>query len=214
MIRDIVANNPDDRILRQAAEALENGSVICLPTDTNWVFAADPYNKAGVERLYEIKGATRDKQFSMICSDIRQGSRYAVISSPIYRQIHRILPGPYTFIFRPTRDLPKLIRPKRSTAQIGIRVPNTILCQRLIITLDKPLLSTSLSIDAFDFITGQERELFSYQIEERYRDKLALILDEGGSFREESESTVIDFCDEDLPVVKRQGVGDITSLGL
>ena len=54
-------DNPQPRLIAQAAELLRLGAVICYPTDTMYGIGCDIFNQKAVKRVYQIKGRPRDK---------------------------------------------------------------------------------------------------------------------------------------------------------
>ena len=217
MINYVIPNNPDGRILERASKSLKDGNLISFPTDTNWVIAASPYSKKGVDSLYKIKEAKIDKHFSLLCCSISQASNFANIHDPVYRKIKRCLPGPYTLIFEPTGELPRYIKSYKKTRQIGIRIPDSILCQNLLNYLSFPLLETSIgpgmlknSIELeYEEISFKHHEVYSYQIEESIGHLLDSIIDPG-ELEFVGESSIIDFSKDPLyPTIIREGAGAI-----
>lgn len=228
MIEYVIENNPDDRILRRASNLLQQNGIIALPTDTSWVLAVNPSSKKAVDDLYRLKHVDHHKHFSLLCNSISQASNYAVISDAAYRQINKLVPGPYTFIFPPTKNLPKSIRDYRKDKEIGIRIPSSFLCQKLVEFCDVPLLTTSLSSFLIDSINSdndyndhdnneekdliyiqKEREIYSYQIEDRLAHIVSMILDPG-ELNLLGASTVISYLKES-PEIIRAGSGPYTN---
>lgn len=212
MITYVVYENPDDRILRKASDLLKNGGVICLPTDTNWVFAACPLSKRGVDNLYRVKGVDRKKHLSILCNSISQASQFAIIDNQVYRLVKGCIPGAYTFIFNPTRDLPRVIKSYHGESEIGIRIPDSILCNRLIAVHGDALITTSVSWEMLheaNALDGFNSEIFSYQIEEKFDQHLDMIIDPSYEQRLEA-STIVDFSGEEAPTIIRFGAGDAT----
>jgi len=217
MIHYIVGNNPDERIINKASQALLEGRIICFPTDTNWVLAASPFSKAGVENLYRVKGIDRKKHLSLLCNKISQASQYAIISNQTYRTIKRVIPGPYTFVFNPTRDIPRIIKEHRGSKEIGIRLPKSVLCSRLLENNPTPLLTTSVTLSMlqkhfFDNDPNKptDSNILSYQVEDAIGNWVSMILDPC-DVKFDGESTVIDFSEDDTPQILREGAGDISS---
>ncbi len=216
MIHYVVENNPDGRIIDKASQALIQGGIICFPTDTNWVLAASPFCKAGVENLYRVKGIDRKKNLSLLCNKISQASQYAIISNQTYRTIKRVIPGPYTFVFNPTRDIPRIIKEHRGSKEIGIRLPKSVLCSRLLENNPTPLLTTSITLSMLqthffddDPNMPTNSDILSYQIEDAIGNWISMILDPC-DVKFEGESTIIDFSKDDTPQVLREGAGDIS----
>lgn len=216
MIEYIIPENPDDRILRRASEAMRSGGLVCFPSDTNWVVAASTCSKKGIDSLYDFKGAEKGKHFSMMCNSISDASQYGVIYDQAFRLIKRCLPGPYTFIFAPTKDIPRAIRGYRKEHEIGIRIPDNLFCQRLVSTHGEPLVTTSLTMPMLKashigVTVDDSLPIYSYQLEEAFGHLFSMIIDPG-EFEFLGESSVVTFATDDgVPVVLRNGAGD-TSL--
>lgn len=214
MISYVIAENPDDRILAKACLALDADQVIAFPTDTSWVLAANLFSKKAVESLYRLKGIDKKKHLSVLCNNISQASRFAVISDSCFRRIRSKVPGPYTFIFAPSYEIPRTIKDYRKDNQIGIRIPQSILCSRLIERYEHPILATSITRSMLSIEEDDESfepiQIFSYQIEEAFP-QLQIILDPG-EFHSLGGSSVIDFSTNgDSPIVIREGAGDVSS---
>lgn len=214
MIYYIIAENPDDRILAKVCLALDADQVIVFPTDTSWVLAANLFSKKAVERLYRLKGIDKKKHLSVLCNNISQASRFAIIGDSCFRRIRSRVPGPYTFIFNPSHEIPRTIKDYRKDNQIGIRIPDSILCRRLIERYQHPILATSitepmLGIDKEEDVF-EPQQIFSYQIEEAFP-QIEIILDPG-EFHSLGGSSVIDFATNgDSPIIVREGAGDVSS---
>lgn len=214
MIHYIVPENPDDRILARACVALDSDEIIAFPTDTNWVLATNLLSKKAVEALYRLKGVDKKKHLSVLCNNISQASRYAMISDSCFRKIRSKVPGPYTFIFAPTHEIPRAIKDYKKDNQIGIRIPDSMICKRLIERYDQPILTTSITLSMLNIEEqGDEfspHEIYSYQIEEAFP-QLDVILDPGG-FHSLGASSVVDFVTNgDQPIIIREGAGDVSS---
>ena len=222
MIVSIVSENPDHRVLQKAVDFLQQDKVLAIPTDTNWAYAADLLSKNGINKLYTLKNYARAKHCSLLCQDISQASRYAVISDSAYRRIHKLLPGPYTFIFPPKNALPRTIRDYRKDQQIGVRIPQSKICSALAERLGHPLIITTippaqiLGLDDEDGggegpgLESKTMPFNAYQIAEAVQNKVDLILDPG-EVSLEGSSTVVDFSQEPAQII-RLGQGKIDQI--
>lgn len=217
MIEYVVANNLDDRILARAKKLLEEGAILSFPTDTSWVLAVAPHVKSGVENLYRAKVGSDQKHLGLLCQNFTQISYYAEVSTDLYRIIRPYLPGPYTFIFKPTKNLPRYIRSYRKDGEIGIRIPDSLLCRSLLHYLDYPLLSTSITPslvwDEYELKRMEENFqstfIYSYLIEDRLGHFLSMILDPG-EVEHIGLSSVINFSEDGVIEILREGAGDVT----
>lgn len=137
---------------------------------------------------------------TLLCRDLSEIATYAKVSNAAYRLIKSLTPGPYTFLLRATKDVPRRLQhPKRKT--IGLRVPENPIVLALLETLGEPMLSTSLILSKDDVPLSEADDII-----ERLSGQVDLIID-GGACGIEA-TTVIDLL-EDEPVLVRQGKGAV-----
>ncbi|OQY26861.1 MAG: threonylcarbamoyl-AMP synthase [Candidatus Cloacimonetes bacterium 4572_55] len=193
-----VSENP--KILDDIVTSLREGGIICYPTDTVYGLGCDAFHAEAVERLYRIKQSERHKPMSVICMDIMDIHRQAVIPGYAYAILKMKLPGPYTFIL--PRKNPKLKILLREHPQAGIRMPDHPLCIQLTKKLGRPLVSTSANISTEPTFSTAEK------IESAFPNQLSYIIDAGEL--NSPPSSVIDLT-KDVPRVIREGKGGLTN---
>lgn len=198
MLLSINSVNPQLRLVRQAARILDEGGVIIYPTDTVYGLGCDLYNKRGIERIYEIKKRSKKEPLSFICADLKDISEYAFVTDFAYKIMRRLLPGPYTFILKASRLVPKIILPRRQTT--GIRVPDHPTCLALVKELGRPIISTTVKDEAGELMNDPNL------IHEKYRNLVDLVID--GGIIPAQPSTVISLVDDRVEVI-RIGKGDV-----
>ena len=176
-----------------AVKILKNGGVIIYPTDTFYGIGCDIMNKKAIEKVYQIKQRDKKQPFSFICPNLKDISKYAKVSNVAYRNMKRLLPGPYTFILLGSKMVPKIMLTKRKT--IGIRVPDNKICLAIVRALGCPIISTSAGFDN------------PHDIEKNYGPHLDLVIDGGVLYPD--PSTVISLMD-DVPEIIRKGKGDVS----
>lgn len=137
--------HPQPRRVQQAVEVLRRGGVIVYPTGTVYGLGCDIHQKKAVERIYQIRHLKKDHPLSFMCPDLSKIARYGHVDDFAYRIMKRLAPGPYTFVLRATRDVPKLLVRKQKT--VGIRVPDDLVALALLNELGSPIVSTSATID-------------------------------------------------------------------
>lgn len=174
------------------------------PTDTIYGLAVDLESRGGVDRLYSLRRLDPRKPLSVVCGSLSEASRYAVLDNDCYRFMRRVLPGPYTFVLRATREVPRTGDQRRRA--VGIRIPAHPVALALVAELGRPLLSTSAILDTED---GEGQVSDPVALAERYGDGVALVLDAG--ILEGTPSSVVDWT-EDAPRVLRVGAGDVSEL--
>jgi len=202
------APHPDDpqpRLIRQAAQIVRDGGVIVLPTDSCYAIACQLDDKDAVTRLRRIRGIDDKHHLALLCRDLSEIAQYAQVDNVQYRLLKSVTPGPYVFILPATREVPKRVsHPSRKT--IGLRVPDNAIAQALLHELDGPLLSSTLILPG-ETIPQNDGE----EIRRRLEGVLDLVLDGGACGIE--PSTVIDLTGV-APTLVRAGRGDLAPFGL
>lgn len=190
---------PQARILRAAADCLRDGGVIVYPTDSCYALGCAIGAKAAMERIQRIRQTGKRHCFTLICRDLSEIARYARVDNWQYRLLKAYTPGPYTFVLRATREMPRrLLDERRKT--VGIRVPGHPVVRRLLSEYREQLMSTTLLLPGDELPLTDARE-----IEDRIGNAVDLILDGGNCGLE--PSTIVDLSG-DAPRVLRAGKGD------
>ncbi len=197
--------NPQRRLLRQAAEVVRAGGVIVYPTDSSYALGCRIGEKEALERIRAIRRLEPGHNFTLVCRDLSELATYARVDNAAYRFLKALTPGPYTFILRATKEVPRRLQhPRRRT--IGIRVPDHVVTQALLEEVGEPLLSVTCQLPGDELpLTDPE------EIRERLRGRVDLVVDAGACGVE--PTTVIDLV-SGVPVVVRRGIGDVEPLGL
>jgi tRNA threonylcarbamoyl adenosine modification protein (Sua5/YciO/YrdC/YwlC family) len=200
MIVTINPKNPQLRLIRKVVEVLKKGEVIAYPTDTIYGLGCDLFHQEAIRKIHRLKRREGNKPLSFICADLKDISHYAYVSNNAYKTMKRLLPGPYTFVLKATKLVPKIALTRQKT--VGIRIPDNRICLNLVRELGNPIISTS--------VYKPDESLYNEpdEIEDRFGKKLALVIDGGRIVA--GHSSIIDFTDE-VPTVIRKGKGD-TSL--
>lgn len=195
--------DPQPRLLRQAAQILQSGGIVAMPTDACYVLACQLGDRQAVDRLRQIRGLDEKHLLTLMCRDLSELAVYAHVDNRQYRFLKEWTPGPYTFVLNATKETPRrLWHPSRKT--IGLRVPASPVVQGLLEALGEPLLCASL------VLPGDEDPLHEAdEILERLARSIELVLDAGGQPFE--PTTVIDMTDDE-PVVTRVGRGAVEGM--
>lgn len=206
MIKYVIPQNPDDRILDKASKALSGGGLVSLPTDTNWVVVADPFSKTGVQKLYRLKKAEPKKHFSVLCDDVSRASEIAMIDNSAFRTLRGRVPGNFTFIFPAKKEIKKSLKASKMDSEIGIRFPPNRVVRRLIRTHGRVLLSSNITHEMLGLNNG-EIDIYGYLIDDSLSHIIDLVLDPG-EFEFAGESTVVRLMNDSEPEILRQGAGE------
>jgi tRNA threonylcarbamoyl adenosine modification protein (Sua5/YciO/YrdC/YwlC family) len=198
MLIIINPDNPQERQIQRMVNILQKGGIVAYPTDTFYGIGCDIMNKKAIEKIYLIKQRDRTKPFSFICPDLTDISTYAKISNIAYRNMKRLLPGPYTFVLPGSKMVPKIMLTKRRTA--GIRVPDNKIALALAKELGNPIISTSAT-DPDGNIFENPSLLHDY-----FENRIEAVID-GGPVPG-VPSSVISLVD-DIPEIIRHGAGNV-----
>ncbi len=196
-------DNPQQRLIDQAVEIINSGGVIVYPTDSGYALGCHIGDKAAMERIRTLRQVDAKHNFTLVCRDLSEIATYARVENDAYRLIKSHTPGPYTFILKATKEVPKRLQnPKRKT--IGLRVPDNHIAQALLETLGEPLMSSTL------ILPGDDMPLTDpYDIRDTLEHALDLVID--GGYCGFEPTTVVDLT-EGVPVVVRQGLGKTEGL--
>jgi len=190
--------HPQRRLIRQAADIVRSGGLIAYPTDSCYALGCERANAKGAERLRRVRGIDERHHLTLMCRDIREIARYAIVGDAQFKLLKSVTPGSYTFILRARREVPRRLTRRKT---IGVRVPGHAVAHALLSELDAPMLSTTL------LLPGDETPLSdAAEIRERLERQLDLIVDGGACGTE--PSTIIDLTEE-LPRVLRAGKGSL-----
>ena len=118
MIITVNPKNPQARLIRKIVEVLQGGGVIGYPTDTIYGVGCDLVNPEAIRKIHRLKKSDGKKPLSFICSDLKDISQYAYVSNFAYKTMKRLLPGPYTFILKATKLVPKIAMTNHNTVGI------------------------------------------------------------------------------------------------
>ncbi len=205
MIEYVVEHNPDDRVLTRASQILQNGGLLCFPTETNWVVVCDPFKKESVDKLYRIRHIENTKHLTVLCPSFQKAMEIAFIDDSAFRLMKKVIPGPYTFIFEAQKKITKFLKASKVDHQVGIRFPPKQLCRSIMTSFNGVLLSTHIS---HDMIEGSDPDLplYSLLIEEQFGSLIDMIIDSGET-EFVGSTTIVDFT-SGMPEVQRVGAGN------
>ena len=198
-------DNPQPRLLKQAAALLTQGGVLAVPTDSSYALACQLDDKAAADQLRRIRQVDDKHHLTLLCRDLRELANYARVDNAQFRLLKNATPGPFTFILEASKEvLRRVSHPQRKT--IGLRVPEHPALQALLEVHGAPLLATTL------ILPGETEPLNDpEEILERLEKQIAGVIDSGACPLE--PTTVVDLSG-DAPEVLRRGRGDPAALGL
>ncbi len=194
-------DNPQVRLIRRSAEIARDGGLLVYPTDSSYAMGCCIGEKTAMERLRRVRKLDDRHNLTLVCRDLSEIASYARIGNQSYRLLRALTPGPYTFIHRATKQVPRRLQHPRSKT-IGIRVPGNKIAQALLSELGEPLMSSTLILPGEDLPMTDPREI------RRVLDHAVDLVIDGGYCGLEA-TTVVDMVD-DVPTVVRVGKGDVS----
>ncbi|EGF32734.1 hypothetical protein IMCC9480_2045 [Oxalobacteraceae bacterium IMCC9480] len=200
----IHADNPQQRLINQAAEIIHRGGIVAMPTDSSYALVCHLDDKDAVTRLRRLRGVDDKHLLTLLCRDLAEIALYAKVDNKQYRLLKAATPGSYTMILEATKEVPRRIsHPSRKT--IGLRVPENKIALALLEQLGQPLLGTTL------ILPGDEHPLTDAEsVRERIEKQVDLIIDGGACSLE--PTTVVDLSGDE-PVLIRAGRGPLALFG-
>ncbi len=202
---EVHPQNPQPRLLKQAAQILQSGGVAAVPTDSSYALVCRLDDKSAAEQLRRIRQVDDKHHFTLLCKDLSELASYARVDNLRYRLLKMATPGPYTFVLEATREVPRrLSHPSRRT--IGLRVPEHKVLQELLTHFGEPLLATTL------IAPGETEPMNDAQeIRERFEKMLQAVVDAGAC--PAKPTTVVDLSTDEFSIL-REGRGSVAALGL
>ena len=206
---EVHPDNPQPRLLKQAAALLHKGGVLAVPTDSSYALVCHLDDKNAADQLRRIRQVDDKHHLTLLCRDLSELASYARVDNRQFRLLKLATPGAYTFILEATKEVPRRVsHPSRKT--IGLRVPEHRALQELLALHGAPLLATTL------IPPGESEPLNDAQtIREQFEHALAAVVDAGAC--PSAPTTVIDLTPMGTggePEVVRQGRGSLQALGL
>ncbi len=196
---------PQPRLIRQAAEILRAGGVVAFPTDAAYSLGCRIGDGDAVARIRALREVDERHHFTLMCRDLSEIAAYARVDNAQFRLLKATTPGSYTFILEGTKELPRrILHPKRKT--IGLRVPAHPLPLALLQELNEPMLSSTLLLPG-DALPLNDAEAIRDRLERR----IELVIEAGACGQE--MTTVVDLTGP-APELVREGRGSLEPLGL
>ncbi len=187
---------PKPAAIRRAAEVIRGGGVVCFPTRCLYGLAADAFNAAAVERVFEIKQRPPEMPLLVLISRTEQLAELAErVPQAAQFLMQRFWPGRLTLVLDARPGLPE--RLTAGTGKIGIRLAATPVARALAEAVVQPITGTSANLSG---ISGCRQ---IGELDARIARQVDLILD-GGPLKGGVGSTVVDVTGA-APSIIREG---------
>lgn len=203
LLLQIHPDDPQSRLITRAVDILQSSGLLVYPTDSSYALACRLDDKEALERLKRLRQLDDRHQFTLCCTDLAQAASCGQIPNSAFRLMKSLVPGPFTFILRATKEVPRrVMQPKRKT--IGVRVPDQRVAQALVAAMGEPLITATLTLPG-----SNEALTDPYDILDRLENQVDAVID-GGELSHEL-TTILDLT-EDQPRIVRAGKGHVPGL--
>ncbi len=186
--------------MRQAVAVLRGGGVIVYPTDSCYALGCHIGDKTALERIRVIRQTDRNHHFTLVCRDLADVGKYALVENWQYRLLRAHTPGPYTFLLKASRETPRRLKHERR-GTIGLRVPDHPVTALLLRELGEPIMSSTLLLPGEELPRTDARDIY-----EKLERNVDLVLDGGNCGL--IPTSVIDLS-TDRAIVVRVGRGEV-----
>ena len=177
--------------LGDAINAVKEGKIIGIPTETVYGIGVDPYSQSAVDKIFDLKERSLDKPLSVLISSYEEISKLDVVSK-IPDVVELYWPGPLTIIVETKAKFANGVG-TNNPLTIGIRVPDNELAIELLKNTG-PLAVTSANI------SGNENILNHIDAENEFESKIAIYLE--GESALGSGSTIVDFTKDEWEILR------------
>ncbi|QOR46406.1 L-threonylcarbamoyladenylate synthase [Trueperella pecoris] len=197
---DIHPEDPQPRLVSKVVDRLRRGEVVALPTDSGYAIVCTLANKEGLDRIRTIRQVGEKHHFTLLCANFAQLGQLVIIDNAFFRLIKSLTPGPYTFILKGTKEVPRMtLNPKKNT--VGVRIPDHKITQAVVGELGEPLLSSTL------ILPGEDEPMEEgWVVDDRLGNAIDVVVDGPVG---QGPTTVINLSSGEA-VISREGAGDVS----
>ncbi len=199
MIVEWNPERPKKKITDLIVRTLQEGGIIAYPTDTYYGIGCDLFNIKSIRKLYAMKRLDPKSRLSIICRDLKDISFYAVLTDFSFDILKWYLPGPFTFVLKARKIIPKLLMTDRK--EVGVRIPAHPVPVGIASFCERPVINTSARIAGEEIIPDPK------VIEKTFGKNIALIVD--GGILGGLPSTVVRLADDTIEIL-REGKGTLS----
>ena len=189
---DIVSCN--EHGINQIVKSYQNGQIIAFPTDTVYGIGCDPFNKESITRIFELKKRSGEKKFPILGLSKMELEKIVIFNSDAEKISQRFWPGQVTLLLPIKKAMSQKID---SNGKLAVRVPNDK-CMLTILKQCKLIIGTSANL------SGEKSILDSNELKIKLPEIDVLV--DGGKIFSSGESTIIDFVDGKLEIIREGSV--------
>jgi L-threonylcarbamoyladenylate synthase len=197
-----IYNELSDNLIKKIVKAVDDGEVVCIPTETVYALIADASNDKAVEKIYAIKQRTQQKPLSVLVSDVCKAKRVVCFNESAIKLAVKFFPGPLTIVLKINNhhNLSEKINPVFGT--VGVRIPNHLSCLKILKAIGRPVIGTSANISGNNHDSADPQKII-----DSLSDNISIMLDEGMS-NIGHQSTVVDLSNEEPKIIRPGAIAD------
>lgn len=199
----IVTTSPDD--LMRAAQALRDGAIVAVPTETVYGLAARADSVDAVASIYRAKGRPDFNPLIVHVPDVAGAEALAVLDDRARALAAAFWPGPLTMVLPRRDDAPLAAAVTAGLPTVAIRCPAHPVMQAILRQSGLPLAAPSANR------SGGVSPTVAEHVADSLGDRVSIIVD-GGACKAGIESTIVALRGDDGWQVLRPG--PITSADL
>ena len=181
----------DDGIICEAINVLADGGIVLYPTDTVYGLGANIFDSKAVKKVFDIKQRSLLKPLSILVSDVGAIDLVAKVSVQQKSIINQYLPGPYTFILKKRKIVPRVVT--SGSALVGVRVPDNEIACRLASIF--PITTTSANLSDEEVLSNPKDILDQLDCE------VDLVIDVG-DLKSNHASKIIDLSNSNPKIIR------------
>ena len=186
--------NCDKNGINEIVNAYENGQIIVYPTDTVYGIGCDPFNKDSISKIYDLKKREGSKRFPILGFSKEELEKIVEFNIDAEKISEKFWPGQVTLLLPIRKEMAEKIN---NNGKLAVRVPNNE-CVLAILEKCKLIIGTSANI------SGQESILDSNECKTKIPGIDVLV--NGGKITSLGESTIIDFIDDQVKVIREGSI--------
>jgi len=190
--------NCDKNGINEIVNAYKNGQIIGYPTDTVYGIGCNPFNKDSVSKIYDIKNREGEKRFPILGFSKKELEKIVEFNEITEKISEEFWPGQVTLLLPVRKEMTQRIS---NNGKLAVRVPNNE-CVLSILKHCKLIIGTSANISGeTSIIDSDEFKIRLPEID---------ILVNGGKITSSGESTIIDFVDDQLKIIREGSISKET----
>ena len=186
--------NCDKNGINEIVNAYENGQIIVYPTDTVYGIGCDPFNKDSISKIYDLKKREGSKRFPILGFSKKELEKIVEFNTITEKISEKFWPGQITMLLPIRKEMTQRIS---NNGKLAVRVPNNE-CVLSILEKCKLIIGTSANI------SGEKSILDSNECKTKLPEIDILV--NGGKITSLGESTIIDFVDDQLKVIREGSI--------